>query len=152
MQTFVYPARFTPDETDGGYVVTFRDLPEAITQGETLEQTIWEAADCLEEAIANRISMDLPIPEPSDAEAGEHRIALHAVMAGKASLFVAMREENLSKVELAKRLRCDEKSVRRLLDPRYNPRMARLERALAALGRQLVIGVAAATQGNEAAA
>jgi antitoxin HicB len=142
MQTFVYPARFTPDKT-GAYAVTFRDLPEASTQGETLEQTIWEAADRLEEAIANRIVMDLPIPEPSETEAGEHRIALHAVMAGKASLYVAMREENLSTVELAKRLRCDEQCIRRLLDPRHYPRMARLERALAALGRQLVIGVAA---------
>lgn len=141
MQTFVYPARFDPDASDGGYVVTFRDLPEAITQGETLDQTVWEAADCLEEAIANRIAMDLPIPEPSDTEPGEHRIALHAQMAAKASLHLAMREENMSKVELAKRLRCDEKSVRRLLDPLYSPRMARLERALAALGRQLVIGV-----------
>ncbi|MCP4036359.1 MAG: type II toxin-antitoxin system HicB family antitoxin [bacterium] len=152
MQTFVYPAQFTPDETDGGYVVTFRDMPEAITQGETIEQTVWEASDCLEEAIANRMALDLPIPEPSDAEAGEYHIALHAVMAAKASLYVAMREDNLSKVELAKRLQCDEKSIRRLLDPRYNPRMARLERALAALGRQLVIGVATGAQGSEAAA
>ena len=28
---FSFPASLTPDPDDGGYVVTFRDLPEAIT-------------------------------------------------------------------------------------------------------------------------
>ncbi len=78
MKAFVYPARFTPDEDDGGFVVTFRDLPEAITQGDSVEQAVREARDCLEEAVANRIAMDLPIPEPSEVETGEVRIALHA--------------------------------------------------------------------------
>ena len=32
MYRFTYPATLIPDETDGGFVVTFRDLPEAITQ------------------------------------------------------------------------------------------------------------------------
>lgn len=31
MLEFVYSARFKPDTQDGGFVVTFRDLPEAIT-------------------------------------------------------------------------------------------------------------------------
>ena len=26
-----YPATLTPDDTDGGFVVTFQDVPEAIT-------------------------------------------------------------------------------------------------------------------------
>ena len=33
-----YPARSSPDEIDGGFVETFPDVPEAITQGETLEE------------------------------------------------------------------------------------------------------------------
>ncbi len=73
-------------------------------------------------------------------------------MAAKASLSMAMREEGMSKVELAKRLRCDEKSVRRLLDPLYSPRMARLERALEELGHQLVVGVEPEIPKREAAA
>ena len=31
MYCFVYSVSLTPDTTDGGYVVTCRDLPEAIT-------------------------------------------------------------------------------------------------------------------------
>ncbi|MBE9218139.1 type II toxin-antitoxin system HicB family antitoxin [Dolichospermum flos-aquae] len=33
MTRFVYPTLLTADEKDGGFVVIFRDLPEAITQG-----------------------------------------------------------------------------------------------------------------------
>ena len=32
-----YPALFSPDE-HGGYVVSFRDVPEALTQADTLPQ------------------------------------------------------------------------------------------------------------------
>ena len=55
MTQFVYPALLTADEKDGGFVVTFPDLPEAITQGNSWEEALHEAADCLEEAIALRI-------------------------------------------------------------------------------------------------
>jgi len=51
----------TPDEIDSGFVVTFRDLPEAITQGETVEQCLSEASDCLAEAIAARIDENLVV-------------------------------------------------------------------------------------------
>jgi antitoxin HicB len=63
---FSFPAALTPDLDDGGYVVTFRDLPEAITQGDSIEVALQEAADCIEEAIAARIDGRLDIPEPSD--------------------------------------------------------------------------------------
>ena len=52
MSRFSFPAILTPDESDGGFVVRFRDLPEAITQGDFVELALAEAADYLEEAIA----------------------------------------------------------------------------------------------------
>jgi len=82
MQTFVYPALLTPDQDDGGFVVTFRDLPEAITQGDSVEEALLQARDCLEGAFANRIAMDLPIPSPSERVEGEHPVALHAQICG----------------------------------------------------------------------
>ena len=53
MRQFTYAVRLTPDRA-GGYVVTCRDLQEAITQGESIQEALTEAADCLEEAIAAR--------------------------------------------------------------------------------------------------
>jgi predicted RNase H-like HicB family nuclease len=46
-----YAATLTPDEEDGGFVVTFRDVPEAITQGGTLDEALHNAADALTVAL-----------------------------------------------------------------------------------------------------
>jgi len=143
MRSFEYPARLTADE-DGGYVVTFPDFPEAITQGEDKADALAEAADCLEEAVAARIVHGDPIPEPSRLARGRHPVTLPAQMAAKAALYLALHEARISKTALAKRLGCDEKEVRRLLDPRHPSKLPRLEAALAAVGKRLVLGVDAA--------
>lgn len=61
----IYPVRLTPDIIDGGFTVTCRDFPEAITQGETISQAVLEASDAIEEAIASRMKRDADIPVPS---------------------------------------------------------------------------------------
>lgn len=141
MQSFIYPAKLTPDTEDGGFVVTFRDLPEAITQGDDIEDALSEASDCLEEAIANRIASDLPIPASSGIKKGEYSIFLPVKMSAKAALYLAIKETKITKVELAKRMNCDEKEIRRLLNPRHPSKLPRIEEALAKIGKQLVIGV-----------
>lgn len=143
MYSFIYPAILTPEE-EGGFIVRFVDLSEAITQGEDMEDALKEAADCLEEAIANRIVMGLDIPKPSRIKKGNYPVLLPAQMAAKAALSVAIREASISKTELARRLHCDEKEVRRLLDPRHPSKLPRIEAALAAVGQKLVIGLQAA--------
>jgi antitoxin HicB len=144
MQNFIYPATLTPDTQDGGFVVTFPDVPEAITQGDDVTEALQQAADCLEEAIAGRIRRHESIPAASPAGPEQYAIPLPAQTAAKAALYLAIRQANLTKVELAERLHCDEKEVRRLLDPRHASKLSRLESALAALGQHLVIGVTAA--------
>ena len=59
-QKIIYPVKLTK-QNEGGYLVTFPDLPEAITQGKSIADALIEANDCLEEAIANRIEMKLPL-------------------------------------------------------------------------------------------
>jgi len=134
MLRFTYPVTLTPDEDDGGYVVTFRDLPEAITQGDTMEECLTAAADCLEEAIAARISDGEDIPQPTQSKE-QHKVACPIQMAIKAALYLAIRESGISKRELGRRLGVDEKSARRLLDPHYQARLPAMERALRALGK-----------------
>jgi antitoxin HicB len=81
MRQFTYTVKLTPDKDDGGYVVTCRDLPEAITQGETRKDALAEAADCLEEAIAARIDDGRDIPSPSAPERGELTVTVPPSMA-----------------------------------------------------------------------
>ena len=70
MREFAYPARFTPDKKDGGYVVSFRDIPEAITQGETVDECREEAAGALQAALEGRIMSDLDIPKATKPKRG----------------------------------------------------------------------------------
>ncbi len=141
MDQFVYPATLTPDTQDGGFVVTFIDLPEAITQGDTVPEALQQAADCLDEAIVGHIRRREDIPAASPVEAGQYAVAVPAHTAAKAALYLALRQAQLTQVELAARLHCDEKEVRRLLDPRHASRLSRMEAALAVLGQQFVVSV-----------
>jgi antitoxin HicB len=63
-------------------------------------------------------------------------VAVPAQTAAKAALYVVLRQTQRTQVELAARLQCDEKEVRRLLDPRHASKLSRLAAALAFLGQQ----------------
>jgi antitoxin HicB len=58
-------------------------------------------------------------------------------MAAKTALYLALHPQ-LTQVDLAARLYCDEKEVRRLLDPRHASKLSWIEAALAVLGQQFV--------------
>jgi antitoxin HicB len=141
VRTFVYPSRFERGDKAGVFVITFRDVPEAITQGKGEKDALWQAADCLEEAIAGRIADGREIPKGSRAARGERLIPVPAPMAAKAALYVAMREVGLTNVQLARKLGCDEKEVRRMLDPRHPTKLPRIKEALDVLGKRLVVSV-----------
>ena len=71
-------------------------------------------------------------------------VPVPAPTAAKAALYLALREAGITRLELAGRLGCDEKEVRRLLDPRHPSKLPRLEAALAQLGKRLVLEMRAA--------
>ena len=141
MLRFAYPVKLTRDRKDGGYVVSCRDIPEAITQGESVEEALAEAEGALQAAIEGRIEDDLEIPAPSAAKRGERMVATPITTALKAAVYVSMREQRVSKSELARRMRVHEKEARRMLDPKHPTKVATLERALAALGKRAEIAV-----------
>lgn len=141
MLRFNYPVKFTPDKEDGGFVVTFHDLPEAITQGDNIKECLEEAADCLEEAIAARIDDSMDIPVPSKCRKGDKLVALPLQTALKAALYIAMKETGISKTELARQLQIHEKEVRRILDPHHGTRLPAMERALTALGKHVELSI-----------
>ena len=140
---FRYPARLTyASETaadDKGSVVTFRDLPEAITQGEDVQDALAMAADGLEEAVWMRIKLGEPIPAPSDPEPGEHLVSLSAAMSAKALLACAIRDAGIDRPQLATRLGWPEDRLRRMLHPDTPVDLPEFERVLAVLGKRLAL-------------
>lgn len=143
MERFEYAVKLTPAE-EGGFIVTCRDLPQLVTQGEDLDDALIEAADAMDEVFAAYMQGALPFPAPTKAKRGEYLVSPPAETMAKAALYVSMRDAGITKVQLAKKLGVDEKEVRRLLDPHYGSKLPRIAQAISLLGRRLVIGVEAA--------
>ncbi|MGD0500891.1 MAG: type II toxin-antitoxin system HicB family antitoxin [Bryobacteraceae bacterium] len=139
MFTATYPASFLPEENGDGFHVRFSDLPEALTGGADFEDTLAEAADCLAEAIAGRIARGDDIPIPSKLKRGQHPVSVPLYLAPKLALYLAMREGGTANTELAKRLGVSETVIRRMLDPKHNTKPERIQAALGALGKRIVV-------------
>lgn len=138
-----YPATLTP-ASDGGFTVTFRDVPEAITEGDSREEALLRAEDALESALAMYIAAREPLPAPAVPQADEALVPLSALGMAKTALYQAMREQGVGNAELARRLRWHLAQVSRVLDLRHASKMEQVEAALAALGLRLIVDVAAA--------
>ena len=95
----------------------------------------------MQAAIEGRIEDDLEIPAPSRPKRGERPVATPVTTALKAAVYIALREQSVSKSELARRMNVNEKEARRMLDPKHPTKVPTLERALAALGRRAEIEV-----------
>jgi antitoxin HicB len=134
-----YPASFLPEGNGRGFHVRFPDLPEALTSGDDLEDTLMQAADCLAEAIAGRIARGDQIPQPSKTKGAQHLIGVPLYLAPKLALYLAMRERRMANTELARRLGVSETVVRRMLSPKHNTKPERIQAALAALGKRIVV-------------
>ncbi len=129
-----WPALLTEDE-DGRVQVRFPDFPEALTDASNDWEALTEAADCLAEAVAARITDGEDIPAPTRMRRGMMTFRLPPVLTYKAALYSVMRRDGISKSDLARRLGIDEKDVRRLVDPKYRgSKVERLDAALAACG------------------
>ena len=131
-----YPAHFI-SEQDGGFSVTFRDLPEANAFGDDLEHTLRAATYGLAVALEFRIRDDEPWPEPSRVLEGGRLITLPVLIEAKLALMRRMHETGTTKVELARLLGISEGAVRRLLRFDHRSHIGRIEVALERLGSRL---------------
>jgi len=139
MFTATYPAIFLPEANGKGLHVRFPDLPEALTGGDDLEDTFSQAADCLAEAMAGRIARGDEIPQPSKPKRGQRLISVPLYLAPKLALYLAMRERGMPNTMLAKRLGVSETVVRRMLNPKHHTKPRKMQAALAALGKRIVV-------------
>lgn len=65
MKKMFYPAIFHKAE-EGGFWITFPDIPECMTQGDDMEQAYEMAVNALGLAITDREEEKLELPTPSD--------------------------------------------------------------------------------------
>lgn len=134
-----YPAQFEPD--GDGFVVTFRDIPEAITQGDSLDEARSMAADALLTAMDFYFEDKRPVPAPSKAKKGEELVALPASVSAKILLLNEMLKQKVTPAELARRLNTRPQDVNRIVTLSHTTKIDTIADALAAMGKQLEIAV-----------
>ncbi|MBK6403004.1 MAG: type II toxin-antitoxin system HicB family antitoxin [Rhodocyclaceae bacterium] len=136
---FEYPVTLTPD--DGTVLVTFPDVPEAITFGADEDEALLQAVDALESALAFYVGDRKPLPMPSAAD-GRPTVRPSALECAKLGIYQAMTEQGLRKADLARRLGWHLPQVDRLFDLNHASRFDQIEAAARALGRHVEVRVA----------
>jgi antitoxin HicB len=124
---------------EGGFVVTFPQVPEAITQGDNEGEALANAVDALETALSFYIDAGRGLPKPAK---GKRTVRPSALGCIKLAIYHSMREQGVKKSELARRLGWHMPQVDRLLDLTHASRLDQAEAALTSLGRTLEVKVA----------
>lgn len=136
---FDYPVTLTPD--GDSVLVTFADVPEALTFGADEDEALLQAVDALETALSLYMDARKPLPAPSKAKRGQHTVRPSALEGAKLGVYQAMTEQGIKKSELARRLGWHMPQIDRLFDLRHASRLDQIEAAARALGRQLDVRV-----------
>ena len=136
-----YPARLSPS-ADGGFVVTFRDIPEAITQGDDQAEALAMARDALITSMDFYFEDKRLVPPPSALQEGEEFVVLPPSVASKVLLLNEMISQRVTASELARRMGTIPQEINRLIDLHHASKIDRVSQALVALGKRLELVVA----------
>jgi antitoxin HicB len=134
-----YPVILTPD--DGSILVTFPDVPEAITFGADEDEALLQAVDALESALSFYVDDRKPLPVPSKPKRGQRTVRPSALECAKLGVYQAMTTQGVKKAELARRLGWHMPQVDRLFDLKHASRLDQIEAAARALGKQVEVTI-----------
>jgi antitoxin HicB len=121
----------------GGFVIIFDDVAEAISEGVTEREAIENGQDALEVALLGRMKDGEALPAPSNLQPGASQLGVSAQAAAKLAFYEAFKASGLSRLALARKLGKDEAEVRRMLDPYHATKLPALEQGIGALGHRL---------------
>jgi antitoxin HicB len=136
-----YPVILTADKEAGGFVVTFPDIPEAITQGETVDEALAMAAEALETAMDFYFDGKRAVPMPSPAKRRQQVVALPLSVSAKVLLLNEMIRQQVRPSELARRLHTTPQEVNRLTNLHHTTKIDGIAGAMKVLGKTLEIRV-----------
>lgn len=136
---FDYPVTL---KKDGDTVlVTFVDVPEAITFGADAQEALLQAIDALETGLSFYVDSRKALPVPSKPKRGQKTVSPSALEGAKLGVYKAMMDQGIRKADLARRLGWHMPQVDRLFDLRHASRFEQLQTAASALGKRLVLSM-----------
>lgn len=125
-----------------GFVVSFPDVPEALSSGATRQEALEMAQDALETAMEFYFEDNRPVPLPSKAKPGQPVIELPPSLGAKVLLLNEMLRQGVTAAELARRLGTTPQSVQRIIRLGHTTKIDTLAQAFSALGRRLDLKIA----------
>ena len=137
---YAYPCKIIGNEHDGdGFAVTFPDVYGANTGGDTYQEALEMAEDCLLVALCGYVKCGEELPQPSKVKKGQELVAVPPLAAAKLALYAAMRRQLITPAELACRTGLSPAIVRRLQQPGRNSHSDHIAKALDAVGCRLLV-------------
>jgi antitoxin HicB len=136
---YAYPATLAYDS--GRVSVRFPAVPEALTHGATRKEALAHAVDALETALSFYVDERRKLPVPGRLRRGRVMIEVTPLAQAKLALYETMQARGIGKAALAKRLDCHLPQIDRLLDLTHASKMDVLVRALAAVGKRLIVDI-----------
>ena len=126
---------------EGGYVVQFPGIPGAVTQGESAEEAVTMATDCLRTLFLGLIALGEDLPHPNRHPRGHqvYPVALPALEAAKVQLYQVFRASGMKKSQLASGMGIPRAHIDRLFDLNHASRLNQIEAAFRVLGKSLVV-------------
>lgn len=132
-----YPVNLDPDS--GGFVVSFPDIPEALTQGDSREEALSMALDALVTAFEFYFEDNQKIPLPSEVT-GEF-VDVPLSVASKVLMLNAFIDSRLTQIELAKGMGVKKQEITRLFDLKHATKIDAVQKAMQVLGKRLELQV-----------
>lgn len=128
-----YPINLEPCE--GGYFVSFPDIPEALTQGDTREEALEMGLDALVTSFDFYFEDNRSVPAPGDITGDFVEVPLS--VAAKVMLLNVFVDAGLTQVELANRMGVKKQEVTRIFDLHHTTKIDTIQKAMSALGKRL---------------
>jgi antitoxin HicB len=121
-------------EVDGdGFLVTFRDIENAFTEGATYEEAVFNAQEVLDLMLLDRLEKDEEIPLPSSFKKNEVGISASPEVAAPALLHIARTTSHRTMADVARTMGVSYQSYQRM-ESGKNLTMKSLKKAASALG------------------
>ena len=138
---YTFPCNIRPDEEEGGwgFVVSFPDIYGATTGGKTFKESIILAEDCMVVALSAYIDLGHELPTPSLYQDGQELLTVQPIIAAQLDLYTAMREQGISRADLAERLGVGKECVDRLMSLDYCTPIGEVLKALKVVGCELTV-------------
>ncbi|MBC6554865.1 type II toxin-antitoxin system HicB family antitoxin [Citrobacter braakii] len=131
-------ASLTP-AVEGGFVVSFPDIPEALTQENTRHDALQAAQTALITAFEFYFDDNEAIPLPSAVGAEDTYVEIPLSVASKVLLLNAFLESKITQQELANRIGRPKQEITRLFDLKHTTKIDAVQIAARVLGKELAL-------------